>query len=49
MGLLETIALILVIVWLGGFALHIAGGLIHFLLLAAVIIFLYRYFRRGMV
>jgi hypothetical protein len=46
MGLLETIALILFILWIGGFALHIAGGLIHILLVAAVIVFLFRFFNR---
>lgn len=47
MGLLEIIAVILVIAWLGGFALHIAGGLIHLLLVAAIVIFALRFFRRA--
>jgi hypothetical protein len=46
MGLLETIAIILVVIWLGGFLLHIAGGLIHILLVIAVVLFLVRLFRR---
>jgi hypothetical protein len=46
MGLLEVIALILVVMWLGGFTMHIAGGLIHLLLVVAVVIFLMRFFRR---
>ena len=46
MGILETIALILVILWLGGFALHIAGGLIHILLIIALVLFAARFFRR---
>ena len=45
MGLLELLAVILVIAWLGGFAFHIAGGLIHLLLVAAVIVFLLRFLR----
>ncbi|HSW88509.1 MAG TPA: lmo0937 family membrane protein [Candidatus Saccharimonadales bacterium] len=45
MGLLEIIALILVIMWIGGFALHIAGNLIHILLVVAVIVFLLRFIR----
>lgn len=45
MGILETIALILVILWLGGFAFHIAGGLIHILLVVALIVFIMRFFR----
>ncbi len=46
MGLLEIIAVVLVIAWLGGFALHIAGGLIHILLVVAVVLFLLRFLRR---
>jgi len=37
--MLATIAVILVVLWLlGFFAFHIAGGLIHLLLVAAVIV-----------
>lgn len=43
MGIFEIIAIILVIMWLGGFALHIGGGLIHALLVIAVIVFLLRF------
>lgn len=46
MGLLEMIAVILVILWLSGFALHIAGGIIHILLVIAIIVFLLRFIRR---
>ncbi|MCL5784685.1 MAG: lmo0937 family membrane protein [Patescibacteria group bacterium] len=46
MGLLEWIAVILIIAWLGGFILHIAGGLIHILLVLAIILFLVRFIRR---
>ncbi len=35
--MLYTIAIILVVLWLGGFAFHVAGGLIHLLLVIAVI------------
>lgn len=42
MGLLDIIILILVISWLGGFALHIGGGLIHLLLVIAVVVFVAR-------
>lgn len=47
MGLLEIIAIVLLVLWLGGFALHIAGGLIHILLVVAVILFVMRFFRRA--
>jgi hypothetical protein len=42
MGLLDIIIIILVIAWLGGFSLHIGGGLIHLLLVIAVIILVAR-------
>jgi hypothetical protein len=42
MGILDIIILILVISWLGGFAFHIGGGLIHVILVIALIIFVAR-------
>lgn len=42
MGLLDIIILVLVISWLGGFSLHVGGGLIHLLLVIAVIVFIAR-------
>jgi hypothetical protein len=43
MGIIEIAAIILVIMWLGGFALNIGGNFIHILLVLAVIIFLLRF------
>ena len=37
-NLLWLIIIVLVILWLGGFAMHIGGGLIHALLVIAVIV-----------
>jgi hypothetical protein len=37
-NLLWLIIVILVILWLGGFAMHVGGGLIHLLLVIAVIV-----------
>ena len=37
-NLLWLIIIVLVILWLGGFALHIGGGLIHALLVIALIV-----------
>jgi hypothetical protein len=34
---------LLVILWLLGFSLHIAGGLVHLLLVLAVIVLLYQF------
>lgn len=39
--MLYTIVSILFVLWLLGFLLHVGGGLIHILLVAAVIVFLY--------
>jgi hypothetical protein len=40
-GLLWTIISILFVLWLIGFAMHIGGGLIHVLLVVAVVVFLF--------
>ena len=37
-GMLWTIAVILLVLWLLGFGFHVAGGLIHILLVIAVIV-----------
>lgn len=42
MSLLDIIIVVLIIAWLGGFSLKIGGGLIHLLLVIAVIVFLAR-------
>lgn len=42
MGIIEIIIIILVIGWLGGFSLGIGGGLIHLLLVVAVIVLIAR-------
>lgn len=39
--MLMTIALVLAILWLLGFIGHIGGGLIHLLLVVALIVFIY--------
>ncbi|MEH3160108.1 MAG: lmo0937 family membrane protein [Sphingomonas taxi] len=42
--MLWTIAVILLILWLLGFSLHVAGGLIHILLVIAIIVGLIQLF-----
>lgn len=42
MGIIDIIILVLVVSWLGGFSLRIGGGLIHLLLVVAVIVFVFR-------
>jgi len=44
--MLWTIFVILVILWLLGFSLHIGGGLIHLLLVIAVIVLIYNLIMR---
>ena len=39
--MLWTIAVILVVLWLLGFSMHIGGGLIHALLIIAIVVFLF--------
>ena len=47
--MLWTIIVILVVLWLLGFTLHVGGGLIHILLVVAVIVLIYNLItgRRG--
>ena len=42
--MLWTIAVILVVLWLLGFSLHIGAGLIHLLLVVAVVVVLFQLF-----
>ena len=42
MSLLDIIIIVLIIAWLGGFSLKIGGGIIHLLLVIAVIILVAR-------
>jgi hypothetical protein len=49
--MLWTIFVILLVLWLLGFSFHIAGGLIHLLLVVAVVVLLFNLLsgRRGVV
>jgi hypothetical protein len=40
-GLIWTIIVVLFVLWLLGFAIHIGGGLIHLLLVIALILLVY--------
>jgi hypothetical protein len=42
MGLLDIVILVLVIAWLGGFSLGIGGGLIHIILVVALVVLVAR-------
>ncbi|HWW59752.1 MAG TPA: lmo0937 family membrane protein [Thermoanaerobaculia bacterium] len=41
-NLLWLIIVILIILWLGGFAFHFGGGLIHILLVIALIVLIFQ-------
>ncbi|MGO8672496.1 MAG: lmo0937 family membrane protein [Capsulimonadaceae bacterium] len=45
-GILYTIISILFVLWVVGLVLHIGGGLIHMLLVLAIIMFLYNIITR---
>ncbi len=42
-SILYTIAVILVVLWVIGLVFHIAGGLIHLLLVLAIIVLAYQF------
>jgi hypothetical protein len=48
--MLRTIFVILLVLWLLGFSFHVAGGLIHILLVIAVIVLIFNLIsgRRGL-
>ena len=43
---LTLVVIVLVVLWLGGFGLHVGGGLIHVLLVIAVIVLAVRLIQR---
>lgn len=46
MGTLESVIAIIIVLWLLGFAFNIGGGLIHILLVIALVLFILRMLRR---
>jgi hypothetical protein len=46
-GILWGVVVVLFVLWLLGFLFHVAGGLIHILLVLAVIVLLYNLFVGG--
>lgn len=47
MGILDLIIIILIIAWIGGFSFHVAGSLIHLLIVIAIILLIFRLLSRG--
>jgi len=41
--MLLIIAIILLLLWTGGFAFHVAGGLIHLLLVIALVLLVFHF------
>lgn len=41
-GILDLIVVLLLVGWLGGFSLHVAGGLIHILIVIAIVLLIVR-------
>ena len=42
MSLIDIVILLVLISWLGGFSLHIGGGLIHILVVIALVMLIFR-------
>lgn len=42
MGILDLIIIILLIAWIGGFSFHVAGGLVHLLIVVAIVLLIIR-------
>lgn len=47
MGIIDLIIVILLVAWLGGFSMHIAGGLIHLLIVIAIVLLIIRLLGKG--
>ena len=46
-GMLLIIAILLLLFWGGGLAFHVAGGLIHILIVIALVMFILHFVRGG--
>lgn len=42
MGILDLLIIILILAWIGGFSFHVAGGLIHILIVIAIVLLIIR-------
>ena len=47
MSLVDLIIVILILAWLGGYSLQIGGGLIHLLIVIAIVLLIFRLIGRG--
>ena len=46
-GMILLVAILLVLLWGGGFAFHVAGALVHVLLVVALVMFILHFVRDG--
>ena len=42
LSILDLIIIILILAWLGGYSFHLAGGLIHLLIVIAIVLLIFR-------
>jgi len=42
MNILDVVIALLILSWVGGFAVHVGGGLIHLLLVIALVVLVFR-------
>jgi len=47
MGILDLIIIILILAWLGGFSMNVGGGIIHLLIVIAIVLLIFRLIGRG--
>ena len=47
MGILDILIIILILAWLGGFSLHVGGGIIHILIIIAIVLLIIRFLGIG--
>ena len=46
MSVIDILILVVIVAWLGGFSLHIGGGLIHLLLVVALVLLIVRLIKK---
>ncbi len=46
-NMIEIIAGILLLIWISGLLLHIAGGFIHIVLVIAIVVFMLRFLKKA--
>lgn len=47
MGIIDLLIIILILAWIGGFSFHVAGGLVHILIVIALVLLVIRLLGKG--